>query len=84
MVSYTASKMIEIKKVKKIGESSVDELMASVEELASVEFEELTDSHPFETDVKKTQHILVFKFTCIDPWLVFANQTDILKILICK
>jgi hypothetical protein len=46
--------------------------------------EELLDSNRFETQITKTQHILVFSFTCIDPWLASANQTDILKILICE
>ena len=47
MVSYTASKIIEIKKGEKISESSVDQLMAS-------SVEELLDSSRFETHVKKT------------------------------
>ena len=77
MVSYTASEIIGIKKGEKISESSVGELMGS-------SVEKLLDSNRFETYVKKTQHILVFNFTCEDPWLASANQTDILKILICK
>ena len=54
MVSYTASKIVEIKKGKKITERSTKELAGSV-------VEEFMDSDRYETTLKWIPHILVFK-----------------------
>jgi hypothetical protein len=53
MESYTTSKIIEIKRVKKLEERSV-------KELAGLVFEEFMDSNRYETTVVRSTHILVF------------------------
>jgi hypothetical protein len=77
MVSYTASKIVEIKRGKKIVERSRKEIVGS-------SVEEFLDSDRYETFVKKSPHYLVFKIIFDYPWKVSVNYTDVLKILICK
>ena len=77
MVSYTASKIVEIKRGKKIVERSRKEIVGS-------SVEEFLDSDRYETFVKKSPHILVFKIIFDYPWKVSVKHTDVLKILICK
>jgi len=76
MVSYSASKVLEIKKGKQIRERSIKELVGSV-------FKKFMDSDRYKTTVKRSQHIFVFKIIFDFPWQVSANHTDVLKILIC-
>jgi hypothetical protein len=54
MVSYTASKIVEIKEGKKIAESSWKEIVGQ-------DSEKFMDSDRYETTVKWIPHILVFK-----------------------
>ena len=54
MISYTASKVVEINRGKKIAERSRKELVGSV-------VEEFMDSDRYETTVKWSPHILVLK-----------------------
>ena len=77
MVSYTASKVIKIKRGKKIGHRKVKELVGS-------DFKEFMDSDRYETNFKKIPHILVFKVTFGRPWSVSDNQTDVLHLKLCK
>jgi hypothetical protein len=71
MVSYTASKVVEIKRGKKIAERSR-------KELAGPDFEEFMDSDRYETFVKRSPHILVFKIIYDYPWTVSVTHTDVL------
>jgi hypothetical protein len=71
MVSYTASKVVGIKRGKKISERSVKELVGS-------DIEEFMDLHRYETIVKRSPHILVFKMIFDHPWNVSITHTDIL------
>jgi hypothetical protein len=66
MVSFTASKIIGIKKGKKIGERSIKELVGST-------VQEFKDYYQHRTSVKKTPNILVFKIIFDNPWYVSAN-----------
>jgi hypothetical protein len=61
MVSYTASKIIGVKRGKEIGEMSIKELAGST-------FKEFKDSNRYITNIKKTPHILVFKIIFENPW----------------
>jgi len=54
MVSYTASKVVGIKRGKKIAERSRKELVGP-------DFEEFINSDRYETTLKRIPHILVFK-----------------------
>jgi hypothetical protein len=54
MVSFTASKILGIEKHKKVSERSVQELVG----LTSEEF---LDSDRYETFIKRSPHILVFR-----------------------
>jgi len=77
MVSYTAPEIVGIKRGKNIAESSSKELVGT-------DFEEFIDSDRYETSVKWSPHILVFKIIYDDPWDVSVTHTDVLKIKICK
>ena len=66
MVSYTASKIIGIKRGKQIGERSIKELVGS-------SFKEFKDSNRYVTNIKKTSHILVFNIIFDNPWYVSVN-----------
>jgi hypothetical protein len=77
MVSYTAPKVVGIKRGKKIAKSSRKELVGSV-------VEEFMDSDRYETTVKWSPHILVFKIEYEYPWNVSVTHTDVLKILLCN
>ena len=77
MVSYTASKVVGIKRGKKIFERSRKELVGS-------DIEEFMDSYRYETTVKMSPHILVFKIIYDYPWSVSVTHTDVLQILLCK
>ena len=61
MVSFVPSKIMGIKKGTVIGDGSIQELVGS-------SVEELFDSNRFETFVKMTSHVLVFKIIFDDPW----------------
>jgi len=61
MVSYIPSKIIKIKKGKRIGERSIKELAGST-------FKEFIDSNRYLTNINKTSHILVFKIIFDNPW----------------
>ena len=61
MVKYGPSKIIVNKRSKSIGEKSIKELVGS-------SVKELFDSNRFETYVKKTSHVLVFKIIFKNPW----------------
>jgi hypothetical protein len=66
LVSYTASKIINNKKGKQIGERSIQELVgATVEEFKQAYFH--------KTMANTTPHILVFKITFDSPWYVSVN-----------
>ena len=71
MVSYTASKIVEIKVGKKIAERSRKELVGS-------DAEDFMDSDRYETFVKRSPHILVFKMIFDNPWKVSMHHTDVL------
>ena len=71
MVSYTASKVVGIKRGKKISERSKKELVGS-------DIEEFMDSDRYETTVKMSPHILVFKIIYDYPWSVSVTHTDVL------
>jgi len=71
MVSYTASKVVGITRGKKIAERSRKELAGS-------DFEEFIDSIRYETIVKRTPQILVFKMIFDNPWNVSVTYTDVL------
>ena len=71
MVSYTASKVVGIKRGKKIYERSRKELVGS-------DIEEFMDSDRYETTVKRSPHILVFKIIYDYPWSVSVTHTDVL------
>ena len=60
MVSYTASKIIGVKRGKKIGESSIKELLGS-------SYKEFTDSNRYINNITKTSHILVFDIIFDNP-----------------
>ena len=77
MISYKASKVVEIKRRKKISERSSKELAGS-------DIEEFMDSDRYETTVKWSPHILVFKIKYANPWNVSITHTDVLQILVCK
>ena len=77
MVSYTAHEIDGIKRGKNIAESSWKEIVGP-------NFEEFIDSDRYETIVKWSPHILVFKLTYDYPWDVSVTHTDVLKIKICK
>jgi hypothetical protein len=77
MESYTTSKIIEIKRVKKLEERSVKELVGSV-------FEEFMDSNRYETTVYRSTHIIILKIIFEEPWAVSVHKTDVLQILFCK
>jgi len=77
MVSYAAPEIVEIKRGKKITESSTKELVGSV-------LEKFMDSDRYETTVKWSPHILIFKITYDYPWNVSVTHTDVLQILLCK
>ena len=77
MESYTTSKIIEIKRAKKLEERSVKELVGSV-------FEEFMDSNRYETTVNRSTHIIILKIIFEEPWAVSVNKTDVLQILFCK
>ena len=76
MVSYKPSKMAGVKRGKKIGDRSVQELMGYTNldntkgkgKLTDSDFKEFMDSDRYETTIKNTPHILIFKFTFDDPW----------------
>ena len=73
MLSYSASKVIGIKRGKTIEERTVKELIGSV-------LKEFMDSDRYETTDLKSQNILVFKFKFDHPWDVSVNLTDVLRI----
>jgi len=77
MVSYTAPEIVGIKRGKKITERSTKELVGLV-------VDEFMDSDRYETTVKLSPHILVFKIIYDYPWDVSVTHTDVLKILLCK
>ena len=76
MENYKPSKMVGVKRGKKIGESSVQELIGYKNldntkgkgKLTDSDFKEFMDSDRYETTIKNTPHILIFKFTFDDPW----------------
>ena len=74
---YTPPKIAGINIGKKIEERSKEELVGS-------SFKEFKDSNRYETFDIKTPHILVFKFIFEKTWSVSVNQTDVVKIQICK
>jgi len=41
------------------------------------------DSDRYETTVKRSKNILVFKLIFDYPWKASVNQTDVLQIVIC-
>jgi len=71
MISYKASKVVEIKRRKKISERSSKELAGS-------DIEEFMDSDRYETTVKRSPHILVLKIIYDYPWSVSVTHTDVL------
>ena len=77
MVSYSASKVIGIKRGKKVSERSTKELAGS-------DIEEFMDSDRYETTVKRSPHILVLRIIYDYPWSVSVTHTDVLQILLCK
>jgi hypothetical protein len=77
MVSYAAPEIVEIKRGKKITERSTKEIVGSI-------LEKFMDSDRYETTVKWSPHILVFKITYDYPWNVSVTHTDVLQILLCK
>ena len=77
MISYSSPRIVGIRRGKKIGERSKEELLGS-------SFREFMDSDRYETKVSKNPHILIFKLTFDYPWSVSVNQTEILEIKICN
>ena len=77
MVSYTVAKVVETKEGMKITESSWKEIVGQ-------DSKKFMDSDRYETTVKWSPHILVFKIKYVNPWNVSITHTDVLQILVCK
>ena len=77
MVSYTVAKVVETKEGMKITESSWKEIVGQ-------DSKKFMDSDRYETTVKWSPHILVFKIKYANPWNVSITHTDVLQILVCK
>jgi len=77
MVSYTVAKVVETKEGMKIAESSWKEIVGQ-------DSKKFMDSDRYETTVKWSPHILVFKIKYVNPWNVSITHTDVLQILVCK
>jgi len=73
MVSFTASKIIGIKREKRIEERSVKELVGST-------VKEFEDSYRQASNSYTTPHVIILKIIFTEPWSVSVNQTDILKL----
>jgi len=71
IVSYTASKIVEIKRGKKIAERSRKEIVGA-------SLEEFMNSDRYETFIKRSPHVLVFKMIFDNPWKVSLHHTDVL------
>ena len=66
MLSYAAPKVIGMKRGKKIGERSVEELVGS-------DVEEFLNSDRYENFFIKSPHTLIFKTIFDYPWDVSVN-----------
>ena len=79
MASYSAPKIVGVKRGKKIGERSVQELMGyknfynSKAKIIDSDFIKFMDSDRYGTTFIKIPHILVFKILFDHPWKVSVN-----------
>ena len=82
MVSFTTPKIFEIQTSKEIGERSIYELVGDNNRTSDKA--EFINSTRFESIVKKSPYILVFKLVFDSPWNVSLYNPEILVVLLCK